>query len=179
MSHKSTCHKSMRHKSNDMRSIAHRDDLVGQPNIASFRQSAGTRKQRGSMIVMALFAIIVLALLAGVLVNMLRTSSNTLLYEVYGVRAKNAAQAGIQEIAMDAFPLSSGPQICNQVIASPASFSNINGFQACQFTARCSTSDINFNGEDFRLYRYSSTGTCGFDDIVVSRTVSVDAMQEN
>jgi MSHA biogenesis protein MshP len=131
------------------------------------------------MIVMALFAIIVLALLAGVLVNMLSTSSNTVLYEVYGVRAKNAAQAGIQELAMSSFPLSSGPQACNQTITSPASFATINGFQACQFTARCSSSDINFNGEDFRLYRYSSTGTCGFDDIVVSRTVSVDAMQEN
>lgn len=169
----------MCHKSNDTRFIAHSFDGFGETSALPNRQTAGPRKQRGSMIVMALFAIIVLALLAGVLVNMLSTSSNTLLYEVYGVRAKNAAQAGIQELALASFPLSSGPQVCNQVISSPASFSSINGFQACQFTARCSTSDINFNGEDFRLYRYSSTGTCGFDDIVVSRTVSVDAMQEN
>ncbi|MFT6087014.1 MAG: MSHA biogenesis protein MshP [Glaciecola sp.] len=131
------------------------------------------------MIVMALFAIIVLALLAGTLINMISTSSNSVLFEVYGVRAKNAAQAGIQELAMTAFPLGTGPQQCNQVISSPASFSSITGFQECDFSARCVTEDINFNGEDYRYYRFSSTGSCGFNGIVVSRTLSVDAMQEN
>jgi MSHA biogenesis protein MshP len=133
------------------------------------------------MIVMALFAIIVLALLAGTLVSMNQSSSNSVLYEVYGVRAKNAAKAGIQEVAMSSFPIGAGvgPQLCNQVINSSASFSTISGFQSCQFTARCTTRDINFNGEDYRYYRFSSTGSCGFDDVVVSRTVSVDAMQEN
>jgi MSHA biogenesis protein MshP len=136
-------------------------------------------KQSGSMIVMALFAIIVLALLAGTLINMISTSSNSVLFEVYGVRAKNAAQAGIQELAMTAFPLGTGPQQCNQVISSPASFSSITGFQECDFSARCTTEDINFNGEDYRYYRFSSTGSCALNGIVVSRTVSVDAMQEN
>ena len=136
-------------------------------------------KQRGSMIVMALFAIIVLALLAGTLINMLSASSNSVLYEVYGVRAKNAARAGIQELAMSAFPIGTGPQICDQVIASPASFSSIAGFQGCDFSARCTTEDINFNGEAHRYYRFSSTGSCLLNDIVVSRTLSVDAMQEN
>jgi MSHA biogenesis protein MshP len=135
--------------------------------------------QNGSMIVMALFAIIVLALLAGTLINMVSTSSNSVLYEVYGVRAKNAARAGIQELAMTAFPLGTGPQQCNQVISSPTSFSSITGFQACDFTARCITEDINFKGENYRHYRFSSTGSCGFSDIVVNRTLSVDAMQEN
>ncbi len=136
-------------------------------------------RQGGSMIIMALFAIIVLALLAGTLVNMISSSSNSVLYEIYGVRAKNAAQAGIQELAMASFPLGTGPQQCNQVIASTASFANISGLETCQFTARCSTADINFNGEDYRHYRYTSTGSCGFDGVVVSRTLSVDAMQEN
>ncbi|PKI00504.1 type II secretory pathway component [Glaciecola sp. 33A] len=135
--------------------------------------------QHGSMIVMALFAIIVLTLLAGTLVNMISTSSNSILYEVYGVRAKNAAQVGIQELAMASFPLGTGPQQCNQVIANSATFGSIAGFQACEFSARCTTTDINFNGEDYRYYRFSSSGSCGFNGIVVSRTLSVDAMQEN
>jgi len=148
------------------------------PTYASSRASNASR-QGGSMIVMALFAIIVLALLAGTLVNMLSTSSNSVLFEVYGVRAKNAAQAGIQELAMTSFPLGAGPQLCNQVIVNPGTFASISGFQSCQFTARCSTTDISFNGEDYRYYRFSSTGSCGFDGVVVSRTVAVDAMQEN
>ena len=143
------------------------------------RHYSFAKKQTGSMIVMALFAIIVLALLAGTLVNMISTSSNSVLYEVYGVRAKNAAQSGVQEVAMAAFPLGTGPQLCNQTINSPASFSTISGFQSCQFTASCTTTDINFNGTDYRYYRFSSTGSCGFDGVVVNRTVSVDAMQEN
>ncbi|MBF7073701.1 type II secretory pathway component [Glaciecola sp. MH2013] len=134
-------------------------------------------KQAGSMIVMALFAIIVLALLAGVLVNMLSASSNTVLYEVYGVRAKNAANAGIQELGLVSFPLNSAPQLCNQVLSSPLSFASINGFENCQFTARCSSSDINYGSETHRYFKFTSTGTCGFGDVIVSRTVSVDAMQ--
>jgi MSHA biogenesis protein MshP len=152
---------------------------VASPLTYASRRVTKTARQGGSMIVMALFAIIVLALLAGTLVNMLSTSSNSVLFEVYGVRAKNAAQAGIQELAMSSFPLGTGPQLCNQVIVNPASFPSISGFQTCQFTARCTTSDINFNGQDYRYYRFSSTGSCGFDGVVVSRTVSADAMQEN
>lgn len=158
------------------KSIKHRAALLAP--IRTNRRTASAAKQGGSMIVMALFAIIVLALLAGTLVNMLSTSSNSVLFEVYGVRAKNAAQAGIQELAMTSFPLGAGPQLCNEVIVNPATFAAISGFQLCQFTARCTTTDINFNGEDYRYYRFSSTGSCGFDSVVVSRTVSVDAMQE-
>ena len=135
------------------------------------------RQQSGSMIVMALFAIIVLALLAGVLVNMISTSSNTVLYEVYGVRAKNAANAGIQELAIASFPLGSSPQQCNQVIVSPSTFSAIQGFENCEFSARCTSTDISFESENYRSFKFTSTGTCGFSDVVVSRTVSVDAMQ--
>jgi MSHA biogenesis protein MshP len=129
------------------------------------------------MIVMALFAIIVLALLAGVLVNMISTSSNTVLYEVYGVRAKNAANAGIQELAIASFPLGSAPQQCNQTIVSPTTFSSIQGFENCEFSARCTSTDISFESENYRSFKFTSTGTCGFADVVVSRTVSVDAMQ--
>jgi MSHA biogenesis protein MshP len=92
---------------------------------------------------------------------------------------KNAAQAGIQELAMTAFPLGTRPQQCDRVIANSATFGSISGFQACEFSARCTTTDINFNGEDYRYYRFSSTGSCGLDGVVVSRTLSVDAMQEN
>jgi MSHA biogenesis protein MshP len=134
--------------------------------------------QSGSMIVMALFAIIVLALLAGTLVSMISSSSNSVLYEVYGVRAKNAAQAGIEELAMTSFPLNIGPQQCNQVIVNAGSFSTIPGFESCQFSARCSTNDISFNGANYRHYRFNSTGTCGSNEFVVSRTLSLDAMQE-
>jgi MSHA biogenesis protein MshP len=131
------------------------------------------------MIVMALFVIIVLALLAGTLVNMISTSSNTVLYEVYGVRAKNAAQTGIQELAMISFPIGMGPQQCSQVITSNAAFATISGLETCEYQAECNTTDITFNGEDYRHYRYTSTGSCGFDGVVVSRTLAVDAMQEN
>lgn len=143
------------------------------------RQGAKVSKQQGSMIVMALFAIVVLALLAGTLVNMISASSNSVLFEVYGVRAKNAAKAGIQEVAMASFPLGTGPQLCNQTISSAANFSTITGLESCQFTARCTTTDINFNGDDYRHYRFTSAGSCGFDGVVVSRSLSVDAMQEN
>lgn len=151
-------------------------------STSGFHANSGFRmasKQSGSMIIISLFAIIVLTLLAGTLVSMISASSNSVLYEVYGVRAKNAAQAGIQELAMASFPLGAGPQLCDQVINSSASFAGIAGLQNCQFSARCTTTDINFNSEDYRHYRFTSTGSCAFDDLFVSRTLSVDAMQEH
>jgi len=140
--------------------------------------SHSAKTQGGSMLVMALFVIVVFGLLAATMSSLLRTSSDNVIYEVYGLRAKQAAQAGIQRLALSSLPLNAAPALCNQTILSPSAFSQIAGLTGCQYAAQCNTSAISFNGDEFLYFRFTSTGTCQIDDKVTSRTISVDAMQE-
>ena len=63
-------------------------------------------KQRGSMLVISLFVIIVMALLGLTLSRLLSASSESIIYEVYGQRALNAARAGVEAQIALAFPIS-------------------------------------------------------------------------
>jgi MSHA biogenesis protein MshP len=137
------------------------------------------RAQRGSMLVMALFLLVVLTLLAGTMITIVSGSSKSVVHEVYGLRAQYAAQAGLENLIAQSFPAGSTAQVCNTNTSSTPSFSGIDGFRNCRFDAQCTSQEINFNGSNHRFYRYASTGFCDTGDGVVSRTLFVDAMQEN
>ena len=62
------------------------------------------KRQRGSMLVMTLFIIIILAFLGITMVNLLSSSNQSVVYEVLGARAKMAAQSGVQRLLSTAFP---------------------------------------------------------------------------
>jgi MSHA biogenesis protein MshP len=137
------------------------------------------KKQHGSMLVMALFVLIVLALLAGTMITIISGSSKTVVHEVYGLRAQHAAQAGLEALVAQSFPVDANTQVCNITATSSATFSNISGFRNCRFDAQCSSSEINFDGQSHRYYRFASTGYCEIGEGIVSRTLFVDAMQQN
>jgi MSHA biogenesis protein MshP len=128
------------------------------------------------MLVIALFILIVLSFLALFLLRSNQLNSQSVINEVYGLRAKLAAQTGIQMLLLASFPLNANEQICNQTIASPANYSNIEGVSGCTFVARCVTTDVVFNSQTNQFFQFSSTGTCDIAGQVVSRTVAVDAM---
>jgi MSHA biogenesis protein MshP len=136
------------------------------------------RHQNGSMVIMALFLIVVVGLLASTLISVISASSNSTIHQVYGVRAQQAAQTGVQNLLQASFPVGGAAQSCDQVIVSPASMSNSAGLQSCSYSASCVTSPIAFANVDYLHFRYTSTGTCVVDTSVISRTVSVDAIQE-
>lgn len=137
-----------------------------------------SKHQQGSMIVTALFVIVVVSMLAGALINIISSSSSTTIHQVYGLRAKQAAQAGIQELLFASFPADGSAISCNTNSTSPASFSNIKGLNGCRYQASCSTETISFANVDRLHFKFSSTGSCEIDTNVVSRTLSVDAVQE-
>lgn len=133
--------------------------------------------QAGNMTVIALFVIVVVGLLSASLIKIVSSASNTTVSQVYGLRAQQAAQAGVHNLLQASFPAGGAPQACNQTVNSPASFSDVNGLQACRYLAECSTESIQFAGVDYLHYKLSSTGTCTVGDAVVSRTLSVDATE--
>lgn len=130
------------------------------------------------MLVLALFVILVLTMLGGAIVQLLLSSSQSVITEVYGARAKHAADAGIQQLARSAFVLNSAPQQCNQTLASPSSFQQIPGWQNCQYQARCVTTEISDGDDDYYYYQFTSAGTCVIDANIVQRKISVEALQQ-
>jgi len=139
---------------------------------------ANNTRQQGNMIVIALFVIVVVGLLAMALIDLIASSSNTTLHQVYGLRAKQAAHAGIQELLSASFPIDGSAVSCNQTMASPSSFSNVRGLNECSYQSTCVTQTISFEERDRLHFKFSSTGSCEINNNMVSRTLSVDAIQE-
>ncbi len=136
------------------------------------------KQQTGSMLVISLFVIIVLAMLGATMSKMVIASNVTVVTDLTGLRAKNAAHSGLEVLGSMAFPLDSPIQACNTTITSNANFSNITGFGNCQYSASCSTININKNGNAHFFYRFTSVGSCQVGDSIVSRNLSVEALQE-
>ena len=148
--------------------------LSTSPKLA---QQPSLPKQEGSMLVLALFIIIVLAMMGATMVKLVMTTSESALTDNFGLNAKNTAQVGLEMLGMQTFPLNTPIQACNTTINSPSSMQNIPGLQNCSYTASCTTSDVIKNGVAHYFYRFSSTGTCEIGEQIVSRTLSVEALQ--
>ena len=150
-----------------------REPLRGNVYTLSTRQS----KQRGSMLIMALFIMVVLALLASAMIKVTSNASTSVADEAFGLRAQQAANAGIQSLISQSLPVGSAPQVCQTTVTSPASFSNIPGLIRCQYTARCQSEDIVYQGSSYRHYKFTSTGMCDLQGDLFSRTVAVNAVE--
>jgi MSHA biogenesis protein MshP len=129
-------------------------------------------KQQGSMLVISLFVIIVMALLGLTLSRLLSSSSDAIIYEVYGQRALHAARAGVEEQIALAFPIS-GSASCT---ASTIDFTPVPGLESCEVNAQCTQLNVVDGSISRTYYKFTSTGTCSAGDIIASRTVQVDAM---
>lgn len=161
-------------------------------NFPVKNQSLGSLKsQQGSILVLALFIMVVMLLLGAALVRMLSSSAESIAYEVVGTRAYNAANSGLQVKLSALFPLNSASMQCDEVnsvaslvdgdLAPPDTISNnylpnlnnVDGLSNCSVTEMvCS----NFKQDDVTYYKLTSTGQCLMDGgEVTSRTVVVEA----
>lgn len=130
-------------------------------------------KQHGSMLVIALFVIIVFALLGLTMTRLLSSSSETIAYEVLGQRALNAARSGL-ECAVAA-------QLGGGCATPPANgvFSGVAGLENCSYTLDLpAAKDVNDGSESYNYFTFTSTGQCTAGDIRVTRTVYIDAILE-
>lgn len=135
--------------------------------------------QKGNMLMMSVFAIVVLAFLGGSMSRLLATGSDALVYEVYGLRALNAARSGLDEKVLQVFATQeSDPNQCYSDAGTiDGSLSvervfSVDGLQNCRVTALCTVSEI----DSTSYYRFESQGLCELetDNIVVSRTLAID-----
>ncbi|GKR03557.1 pilus assembly PilX family protein [Aeromonas caviae] len=149
--------------------------------------SARLAAQRGSALMIALFVIVIMALLAAAMGRFLVDSGEKNTVEVRGVRALMAAQSGL-EIAF--YRLFSGGAGGLQCTASnppivPISFPTdpaYSGLVDCQARLTCTTVVVTVAGQTRTGYRFSSEGLCGDADLnspnpdfAVSRTLVAEA----
>ena len=149
------------------------------------------QKQQGSILVLAIFIMVVMLLLGAALVRLLSSSAESIAYEVVGTRAYNAANTGLQAKLSALFPLNSNALQCDEVTPvtglidgdlAPAdiisndylpNLNNVAGLKNCSVTQMvCS----NFKQDDVTYFKLTSTGECLMDGgQVTSRTVVVEA----
>jgi len=157
------------------------------PATYSYSASIGYKSQRGSVLVLAIFIMIVMLLLGTALVRMLSTSSESIAYEVVGTRAYNAANSGLQARLAELFPLDSTAQLCEPAAVPPTSdtrdagtareylpnLSGVEGLKNCRIQ-RISCEDFLVGNTIY--YQLSSTAECDMGaGEVVSRTLVVEA----
>ena len=131
--------------------------------------------QRGSMLVISLFIIIIMALLGLTMVRLLTASADAVIHEVYGARALLAAQSALEQTLKDTFPLTQdGASVCG---AQSIDFAAVTGLENCSAVSSCSLT-TGYVGETIQYYHFQSIGICSAGKVTASRTVAVDAILE-
>ncbi|MCF2947362.1 MSHA biogenesis protein MshP [Paraglaciecola aquimarina] len=136
------------------------------------------RHQQGSMLVIALFVIIVFGLLGLTMTRLLASSSETVIYEVLGQRALNAARSGLEKCLADKYPIASGITPCSN--PTNYTFVNVAGLENCQYQVKpIDDVIVTDNAQTFTYSKFVSTGRCDAGNIIVTREVYVDALDKN
>jgi len=129
------------------------------------------RWQRGLGLATALFVITVMALLAVLITQLVRTSAQATAEELNLMRSFFAAQSGVEYGLNRAYPPDGGAGSCPAVHNSVVSFATVSlpvgGLAECTINVDCATLIVSSN----TYYTITSKGTCGG----VSRTVQVRA----
>lgn len=144
-------------------------------------------EQQGSSLVIALFVIVILTLLGGVLMKVISTSSESFSQEIFGTRAYMAANSAMQAELQKLFPLNTpasgycDTDINVQYDLQTSAATDIAGLYDC--TAETNCENYYTDSDGIKYYRLTSTGKCGSADmaeesnaiIKSSRTIQVEA----
>lgn len=133
-------------------------------------------KQRGNMLIVALFILLVLGALGTGLVSMLRSENRTSAYEVFAVRATEAARTGADAMFAQLFPVNGATQRCVDV-GSPQNLnvSTVVGLQGCQVTTSCRDRVVNLETHYLITASASCGGGSGPAQFIVEREIIAEA----
>lgn len=135
------------------------------------------KSQQGSMLVIAIFIIVVFGLLLSALANILNSSQQSVSYEVLGVRAQTAANAGMEaglyRVLRESVP-------CNVMPAgstTPTTSLSVNldaSLAQCTVTVLCGQRSV-INGNSASYYILNSSGSCAAGDNKLTATRNLKA----
>lgn len=121
------------------------------------------------MLVIALFVIIVLGFLAYAMIQITDNNNRATVIEVYGARALNAANSGIEHALNET--LGPGNSACP--LTPSVGLPSINAFSGCELTITCEQFNVTATG--FTHFRIESTASCTAGEFVTQRSMAVEA----
>ncbi|KER64774.1 MSHA biogenesis protein MshP [Aeromonas hydrophila] len=137
--------------------------------------------QRGSAIMVALFVIVIMALLAAAMGRFLVDSGDKHTVEVRGVRALMAAQSGLEVALYRLYPNGEWQGQASRCAPIELDFTEP-GLAECQASITCNKVAVSAAGGTQTGYRFRSEGRCGSPsqsganpDFAVSRTLVAEA----
>lgn len=129
-------------------------------------------RQRGSILLMAIFAMVVLGGL-GVALSKINTSQQHITArEILGARAWFAANSGSEWAMTQLFPLATNPAALPQTSCSATPVITVftsKGLIGCSVSVRCEPQGV----APLLQYRIESTGRCGSGEFAVARVQEV------
>lgn len=141
-------------------------------------------KQQGSMLVIALFIIVIMSLLVASLSKLLQSSSEAVSFEVLGTRAFFAAQSGMDQAVALIYPLDiqdvqDSLDVCPvnvETMIVDLEFGQALGLSACDVEVNCRSQQ---SSVELGVYHFwlSSKGSCGEGDINTLRTIEMEVWQ--
>ncbi|MCO4799936.1 MAG: pilus assembly PilX N-terminal domain-containing protein [Colwelliaceae bacterium] len=135
--------------------------------------STCNKKQSGSALVIAIFVIVVMTLLGTALVRMINSSAETVVYEVIGTRAFQAAQIGLQRKLQELYPLLPASGTC--LVTPEFDLSTVVGLENCKAINVTCSIDATVAGVTY--YSVKSTGQCEISGVLTSRTLEVQSRE--
>ncbi|WP_416307206.1 type II secretory pathway protein [Neptunicella sp. SCSIO 80796] len=133
-------------------------------------------KQTGSMLVISIFIIIVMTVLGLAMTSMLSTSADSVVTEVYGVRAQQAARTGLEQHLLKVFPANDDANLTACETVQNHIFAATPGLQNCEYTSRCTPVAYTLSTGNVTSFNFTSEGKCESGTMTVSRTIKVDAL---
>lgn len=127
------------------------------------------RKQSGFGLPIAIFILVIMALIGAAAVSITQTSQDSLSNEVLSTRAFYSAESGAQYALGQLFTLDGSAATCSAPYASISLSST--GLAGCSATATCSSATI----ASKTYYTITSTGVCSFGSISATRQIEVMA----
>ncbi len=138
-------------------------------------------RQQGSMLVIALFIIVVMTLLVASMSKLLQSSSEAVSFEVLGSRAFFAAQSGMERAVALIYPLDI-QDVQDSITACAAGaivdldFEQTPGLAACDVEVNCRSQESSIEPSIYHFW-LSSKGSCGQGDSKTFRTIEMEVWQ--
>lgn len=136
--------------------------------------------QAGNMLVMAVFVILVMTMLSLAIVNILSSASQSVIYEVLGLRAQHVARSGLETHLAQVFKADGSLDLaaCSTPLTLNFSASAQDGLRSCVAQSDCSAQAYNTGDGLVTHLVFRSDGQCSSGSTVASRTLSVDAVEK-
>jgi MSHA biogenesis protein MshP len=140
------------------------------------------KRQQGSMLIVALFIIVVMGLLVAALSRLVISSTDMVSTEVLGARAFFAAQSGLEIGLAKLYPLqrktsaSDSTAIGEAMVCEPKDYDfSVSGLAQCKAQVSCVESNDPTTGT--KHYYLTSIGKCQQSSFTTSRTLEMEVWQ--